>query len=337
MTHPSMRPYIENNGLTQDEHFLAVHPEQALSDAVRRSRSARRRMIFKKTKLYFRKRINFNRGQQSIKRNAPLFILAIFCALLFFQCTSTPPNPVEVLDNPLDPSSKTFTKPKTTILSAPSTTTPITEAQATIIVQGNSSTSAFSYALDGKAWSSWNSSPSITLSDLDEGLHQCSIRSLHTDNITVEDDPPIVRFSVNAVAGPSIMFSSRRKEVQFGKEFTYNVVAEEVTSLYGTKLVFVYDQTVIRINSINPGTISNAGVQLLETRNGNRVRAEMFFTGSSTTTGITGTHSIIVINCTPLRTGESLFSFVRDSIQLRSTDNISVTVNQVVDGKIIVQ
>jgi len=267
-----------------------------------------------------------------------VFRIAVLClSLLLLQCSEAPPNPTEVLVSPLDPQSPSFVKPRTTILISPGTTDTLTVPETTISVQGNEPVVSFSYKLDGNNWSAWSSSPSIALTDLDEGVHQFTVRALHKDNVTVEENPPGFRFTVNAVAGPALMFAARKKEVQFNSSFNYYILTDEVRNIYGAKSVFTYDNTAIRINSVSSGTIRNISVQLLEQRYGNTVRAEMFFTGSTSMSGITGSDTILVINCTALRTGETIFTFVADSVQLRDTSNTAVTVRQLVNGKVVVR
>ncbi|MFA6470103.1 MAG: cohesin domain-containing protein [Bacteroidota bacterium] len=261
----------------------------------------------------------------------------VLCCVFLFQCSPNPPKPIDVLVNPVDPLSPTFVKPVTTIVSAPDSTIVLTVSEVTILVQGNSSVSAFSYRLDDHEWSPWTVSSSITITDIDEGPHRCAIRSLHRDNITIEEHPPVIRFAVNAVTGPALMFASRRKEVVLGSTFNYYVVAEEVIDIYGSKLVFTYDSDAVRIDAIQPGSIPNINVQLLEQRYGNTVRAEMFFTGGTPMRGISGSDSIIVISCTALRAGETAFTFVSDSMQLRDPNNNVVIINQFVNGKVVVR
>ena len=275
--------------------------------------------------------------RKNIGKDVLIRAVCALCCIFLFQCSPKPPKPIDVLVNPVDPHSPTFIKPVTTIVSAPDSTTVLTVSDVTVLVQGNSGVTAFSYQLDNNDWSPWTVSSTISITDIDEGPHRCAIRSLHRDNITVEEHPPVIHFAINAVTGPAVMFASRKKEVRLGSTFNYYVVAEEVADVYGSKLVFTYDATAVRIDAVQPGRIANIDVQMLDVRYGNTVRAEMFFTGGTPIRGISGSDSIVVLSCTALKTGETVFTFVADSVQLRDPNNNVVTINQLVNGKVVVR
>ena len=266
-----------------------------------------------------------------------IIVIVVLCGLISFQCTSSPQKPIDVLVNPIDPKSPVFIKPKTIIRNAPRTGDVLTVPQTTITVEGNIDVVAFSYKLDANEWSPWNAATAIVLTDLDEGKHHWVIRSLHRDSITIEENPPSIDFSVNAVTGPALMFSSRKKAVLIGTNFNYYIVAEEVQKLYGAKVVFSYDNSAVKINAITSGTIANTSIQLLELQYANKARVEMFFTGNTPINGITGSDTIVVINCSPLKIGESAFTFVADSVQFRNSSNVSIAIKQIVNGKVVVK
>lgn len=280
---------------------------------------------------------NVHRYIQTLNNRFARFFICCCCSFIYFHCTSTVGKPSDVLVNPVDPLSPVFTPPVDTIISAPDPLIPCTSPDVDIQVKGNIDAVEFSFKLDSYDWSSWQTSTTIVLTDLDEGKHHCSIRALHRDHTTIEQNPPSVDFTVHAVTGPALMFSSRKKVVSGGINFNYYIVAEEVQNLYGVKLVFTYDNTSIIINSITSGSIPNVEVRLLEMKYSNEARAEMFFPGDTPIQGITGSDTIIVINCTPIKAGTSVFTFIADSVLFRDANNAAIPVNQLVNGKIVVK
>ena len=264
----------------------------------------------------------------------PIFVC---CGLICFHCTTKVQTPTEVLVNPVDPKSPVFTLPVTTIMAAPNPSISLPIPIATIIVQGNVDAVKFSFKLDNYDWSPWDPSTTIILTDLDDGVHHCIIRALHRDLTTIELQPPSVDFTVRAITGPALRFSSRKIVATVGSDFNYFIVADEVQNLYGVKLVFTYDKTLVRINSISSGTISHVEIRLFEMQYENKVRAEMFFTGNTAIQGISGTDTIVAIYCSPLKKGESAFIFITDSVQFRDASNTAIPVNQIVNGKVVVE
>lgn len=273
----------------------------------------------------------------SILQQCIVGIIVISFSLISLQCIQSPSKPVDVLVNPVDPESPVFTLPKTTIINAPDPSVALTVPQATIIVKGNISAIEFSYKLDAYDWSPWDSSTTIVLTDLDEGTHHCTVRALHLDKTTIEANPPSVDFTVHAVTGTALMFSSRKIVVSVGSSFNYYIVAYQVQNLYGANIVFSYDNTAIQINSISSVTIANANVQLLAMQYSNEAKMDVFFTNAGSVNGITGSDSIIVLNCTALKSATSILTFLTDSVQFRDANNTQITINQIVNGKVVAQ
>jgi len=256
------------------------------------------------------------------------------------EILSTPKKPDEVLVNPVDPQSPVYLKPVTTIITKPSATAPLAVAQTTIIVQGNKDAVAFSYKLDNRGWSAWDPATSVVLTDLDEGRRTFTVRALHRDRVTIEQNPPSISFTVNAVKGPAIMFVSRRKEVKFGEQFLYYIVAEEIQNVYGAKIVFTYDNARVLINSIAAGNTVNsiaANAQIFSMQYNNSVRIEMFFTGNKPVNGISGSDTIATLNCTAFGLGQADFVFITDSVKYRNPNNVDIAINQIVNGKVVVR
>ena len=265
-----------------------------------------------------------------------LFIASIICMLfLCIQCLTSPQPPSDVLVNPIDPLSPIYMLPVTTIVTPPASLD--TNDFAVIVVKGNKDAIEFSYMLDANNWSAWSSSTTIYLTDLDEGAHRCTIRALHRDLETIEQNPPSVDFTVHSITGPALMFSTRKLEVTSGASFNYYIVAYQVQNLYGANIVFSYDATAITINSISSGSIANVDVQLLQMQYANEAKMDVFFTNAGSINGITGSDSIIVLNCTALKPGTDSLVFVADSIEFRNASNVPITINRIVNGKVVAQ
>jgi hypothetical protein len=63
----------------------------------------------------------------------------------------------------------------------------------------------------------------------------------------------------------------------------------------------------------------------------------MFFSGAAPIQGLTGTDTIIVLQCKALARGDSPFQFVTDSTSFRSVSNTAISVFQQIDGKVVVK
>ena len=265
-----------------------------------------------------------------------ILILLSF-GLVGMDCNSSK-KPNDVLTNPVDPLSPVFTLPVTTIVSAPDPNTAWTSPTATITVKGNTDAVQFSYILDGSAWSAWTTATTFTLTDLDEGTHTFKVRAVHRDLTTIEQNPPSITFTVHAVTGPALMFGTRKLTVTNGNTFTCYVVAREVQNLYGVRFVFTYDPSAIKLQSISNGTISNNTVQMLSKLSAGDVampncslRAMVRFKALAVQ------NTIVAINFTAIKTGTNNLTFFSDSVQFRTPSNTPITINQIVNGKIVIQ
>ncbi len=260
--------------------------------------------------------------------------------LVNFHCVQSPVKPADVLVNPIDTLSVVFTKPVTAILTGPANGETVRDAIVTFTYQGNADAVSFSWSADNGAWSAWSVSSSVTLTELDEGVHRFSVRALHRDGRTVEANPAQITFTVDAVKGPSIRFAARTKDVLFGETFNYFVIAEEVDKLYGASFLFTYDNTKITIQGVGTGNFQKTGFlapNMFESRYGNKMHVDMFFSGGVPVLGLTGTDTILVLQCRAVAKGDSPFQFVRDSTLFRTTSNTAISVFQQVDGKVSVK
>jgi Cohesin domain len=271
-------------------------------------------------------------------------VLSVLCLIalgLFLLGCEKVSAPSEVLDNPLDTLSSAFSQPVATIISGPSESQTITVPSVTFTWQGNVGAKEFSYNCDAGGWSVWSAQTSATFDYLDEGTHTFAVRARHHNGITIERNPPQIDFTVDAVKGPSLMFCPRRTSILRRQTFTYDIKAEEVSFMYGTKMSIQYDPTYVTVTGIIAGAMvnSNSGTSiLLPTIDSiaHTITIEIATIGR-TPKGVSGSGVIATLQCKAIVAGTTLFQFNSTQTLLRDTLNAPITPNTLVQGRVEIQ
>lgn len=268
-------------------------------------------------------------------------VCACLTASLIFlgSCEKLPVAPETVM-NELDTTHPDFLPPHTAIDSAPEST--ITLPTATFTWHGNSSVALFSWRFDSSAWSGWTAGTSATFDYLDDGPHTFSVRGEHRNLATVEEQPPVRNFTVQAVTSPAVIFQPRRLTADSGTTFSYGIRTLGVTSLFASRLIVRYDPLVVVIDSVAPGGFlaGNGGSVLppfvkLDNVNGT-VEVDLVVVGG-TPKGVSGGGVIAVLWCRSLKRGVSNFSIDAPSAALRDTSNSTIVLHDIVNGRLIVR
>jgi hypothetical protein len=271
-------------------------------------------------------------------------VLSVLCLIalgLFLLGCEQISAPNEVLNNPLDTLSSAFSQPVAIIISGPSESQTVTVPSVTFTWQGNAGAKEFSYNCDAGGWSVWSAQTSATLNYLDEGKHTFAVHARHHNGITIERNPPQIDFMVDAVKGPSLMFCPRRTSVLRWQTFTYDIKAEEVSFMYGTKMSIQYDPTYVTVTGIIAGAMvnSNSGTSiLLPTIDSiaHTITIEIATIGR-TPKGVSGSGVIATLQCKALVAGTTLFQFNSTQTLLRDTLNAPITPNTLVQGRVEIQ
>lgn len=240
--------------------------------------------------------------------------------------------------NTFDTTSIAYVPPLTTLLSTPPSDIEINSSTVTVRWEGSKDVVGVQYKLDDEDWSDVITLSDVTVSDLDEGEHIIIIRAQHK-NGSLEIKPHTVKFKVNAVHGPALMFLKRKKIVKQNTVFQYFVKAEEVDSLMGFSGVIIFNSTRLQVNSITTGNVKKypnlvwEPYSVIDNVNG-KVRLDLAIFGGSPVKGFSGTDTLFILHCTTLSAlGETQVTF--DSTKFRNTMNKVITITNV-DGKVVV-
>jgi hypothetical protein len=271
-------------------------------------------------------------------------VLAALCCVvlsLFLLGCEQPTAPSEVLSNPLDTLSSAFNKPVATITGGPSESQTITVSSVTFTWSGNIDAKEYSYNFDASGWLAWSSQTSVSLDYLDEGQHSFSVRARHRNGTTIEQNPPQVNFTVDAVKGPSLMFNPRRIVASRGQTFTYDIKAEEVSLIYGAKMLIQYDPSIVNVTSIIAGAMmtGNSGTAIILPTidlTAHTITIEIATVGRIPK-GVSGSGVIATLQCIARTSGNAIFQFDNSQTLFRDTLNMPITPNALVQGRVEIQ
>ncbi|HID94728.1 MAG TPA: hypothetical protein EYP53_01545 [Candidatus Latescibacteria bacterium] len=152
-------------------------------------------------------------------------------------------------------------QPDTEILSGPSegeevTALPVVFTFGGIGIEGPVQ---FSWRLNAGGtsgtWSDWSDEDEARLEDLDEsalvGSYVFEVRSRSSAG-DVDLTPAQRRFTVNAISGPSLMFSPRSLTVSPGSDFEIAIVVDEVSDLMLLHLVVGFNPSALEYITVDP-------------------------------------------------------------------------------------
>ena len=254
--------------------------------------------------------------------------LAILFSFLFISCEV---GEDFIPENPLDPSNPDYIAPQVSITSSPSENETITEKQFSFSWEGNREGMLYRYALDN-SWSGWlDNKKNVIIDHMDEGGHTFFVQSSYTSGDT--SNVAMVNFTVDAVKGPSLLFSPRFTNAAVGESFTLNLIAEEVENLSGVEVNLIYDSSIIEIISISPGELFNELGQIIfiEDHNSlNTVNISSAVWGEDEPSA-TGSNSIAKIEIQVKQSGSTLIE-IDQSSSFRDPSNQIILINESIGG-----
>lgn len=265
--------------------------------------------------------------------------VCLLISSLFFSACQDNVKPPDQFVNPIDPTSSAYIAPKSSI-TGPNNTV-LTVDSVTITWSGTQDVASFSCDFDGTGWSTFSTATSITLTDLDEGMHTFSVRAKHESG-SIESSPPSISFEVNAVTGPAIMFYPRKIEVPVGPEFTYSVQAEYITTnLLAAKMSLQVQTNALQVDSVTAGNfVSQNGETpiLFWAINSTKdtVTIDVAAAGGIIS-GVNGSGALANLYCHAKTTGLTKINFVTAQTAYRDTVGNAIPMNMVISGKVVAQ
>jgi len=172
--------------------------------------------------------------------------------LVMWGCSSH--DELEPPDNPFDPGNPDYVSPTAEIISGPGEGEVIDTTGVTFTWQGNETATEYSYQFDGSDWSAWTVNTSAVFDYLDEGTHSFSVqaRSINGD---AQTSPTELNFSVDAVAGPSVLVYPYKQTGSPGDTLVYQIIAEEVTDLFAIECNITFDADYLELIEVVDGNI----------------------------------------------------------------------------------
>ncbi len=174
--------------------------------------------------------------------------------LLLWGCSShedlEPPN------NPFDPGNPDYVSPAAEIVSGPAEGEVVDTTGVTFTWQGNQTATEYSYQFDGSEWSVWTVNTSAVFDYLDEGDHAFAVKS-RSLNGDIQVTPTALDFSVDAVAGPSVLVFPYKQTGSPGDTLVYQIIAEEVTDLFAVECHIEINDNYLELIDFVNGDILN--------------------------------------------------------------------------------
>ena len=257
-----------------------------------------------------------------------LFIVFI---LLFWSCEEI----VVEQDNPLDPGNPEYDPPVITFVSGPGGGETISTSEATFSWDGNDLVSEYRTKINNDPWGDWADHTSITLQYLDEGGYTFSIQGRYT----TEDTSAVIsnNFSVDAVQGPALMFYPRANFSSVGSNVTFQVLAEEVTSLTAAQFNVIFDPSKLEIVSVTQGSLLQiSGESIFSTEFDNQAGSLSVITAAlgGDLPSVDGTGVLLELVLSVKATGTSNLEFDGTEL-LRDPDNNNISISETVNGLVV--
>ena len=253
-------------------------------------------------------------------------------AIIWFACE---PGEEFLPANPLDPENENYISPQVTFTSAPNEGATLSTSTIMFVWDGNEPGMSYRYAFDGN-WSSWeNEKKSITIDDIDEGLHSIAAQSSYSTGDT--SNVISVNFNVNAVLGPSLLFYPRKHVAFFGETVTFQILAEEVIGLSGAEFKVDYDPSMLQIESVTQGALFQSGNQSIFHVDYNNAQGSFSILTAildAKTPSVDGTGVLAEVVVKLLNQGTNNLSFGNTN-KLRNPDNIEIAISEAIGGIVV--
>ena len=259
-----------------------------------------------------------------------LFIIFI---LLFWSCDEV----VIEQDNPLDPGNPEFDPPTVTFISGPDDGETITTSDVTFVWDGNDLITEYRTKYNNDSWAEWSNQTSVTFQYLDEGSYSFSIQGRYSTG----DTSAVIanNFYVDAVQGPALMFYPRARFSNVGWNVTFQILAEEVTSLTAAQFNVTFDPDKLEIISVIQGSLLQlSGESIFNVEFDNETGSLSVITAAlgGDLPSADGTGALLELVLAIKATGTSILEF--DGTELfRDPDNNDITILEKVDGMVVAE
>ena len=259
--------------------------------------------------------------------------LFIIIVLLFWSCDEV----VLEQDNPLDPGNPDYEPPLVNIISGPGEGEVIDEPQVTFAWEGNDLVSEYRTSFLNDPWGDWADHTLITLQYLDEDNYSFSVQGRYSSG----DTSAVVtnNFTVDAVQGPALMFYPRANYSSVGSNVTFQVLAEEVTSLTAVQFNVTFDPSKLEIVSVTQGSFFlEFGESIFSYDFDNQTGSLSVITAAlgGDQPSVDGTGVLLEVVLEVKATGTSNLEFDGTEL-LRDPSNNDITINETVDGLVVVE
>ncbi len=188
----------------------------------------------------------------------------------------------------------------------------------TVSWKGNEHACLFQYTIDG-VFSSWIDSTSCMIADLADGVHTFSVQAA---NDSLAGDPVIIRFDVEAGAGPGTRFSP--DEVS-GAAFV-SLFLEDMGGIMAAHIEIACEDSCARMKEFAPSAVFNGGVLVYDdSRDPFRLILDIGFPGLSH--GFSGTMELGSFMISPVKTGGTVVVDPKKTV-FRDTRNRTVQIDR---------
>jgi hypothetical protein len=272
------------------------------------------------------------------KSIAELVIIIVLLGIPFYMIGGCDRPELE-FSNPLDPVSSEYILPDAKITAGPEEGSKVNTPEVTFQWAKDALPIEYSYQLDNGEWSEWTKEFSYTTPELDEGLHSFSVKSRNSNRIDEETTPITRTFTMDAVEGPALMMKARYITVNEGADFVVQLMAEEVTDLMLVHIILTYDASMLRVSSIEQRDFlaTNGGTVVFFEDSSDPGEIEITAgVGISDPPGIEGTGAIVQLTFRALRNGRTDIR-IGETSEFRDSDNVKISIKQLVDGIVQIQ
>jgi len=255
-----------------------------------------------------------------------LFLVLVIGLNLTCELLKNPAKPGE--DNPFDPDNPDYVPPTTEIYTGPHDSETIGVDSVIFKWRGSHPECYFSYSLDDETWSEWSRDTVLIRTYLDEGDHAFSVKCRYPSG-EVEKEPLVIRFTVDAIAGPALWICHKKTSTLINSDFSIDVILEEVSNLSMASIVVNFDPTYLQIQSyaVLEDESILSGKQLIKVNNydnNGKLTVYLALVGESNPV-LSGTGSIIRVHFLSLKRGTTEIEF-GDECYFRKADNTEIPI-----------
>ena len=256
--------------------------------------------------------------------------LGVF-SIILFSCSE----PEVLEDNAFDPGGSDYEVPTVIFPNNLVQDVILSEASLTISLSGNELVSEYRIQLDNNVWGDWSENNTFILDYLDEGAHTVYGQTRYP---SLEESEIIgFEFTVDAVAGPSLMFYPRRQYAVNGDVLTFSIHAEEVDALAGAELIINYNPAQVVIESISSGSIFMMNGEPIFFSEVNQEENTITVTTAvwgQNYPSFSGTGSLVELMFQVVSTGE-IDLFIHENSLFRNAQDGPIEISELIQGKIL--